>query len=470
MRALPWLGLVVGLAACTHPWDDLDPRLSGSGAQTSVTTSGAGTGGGSSSTTGGDGGAGAQGGGAEGGGGAGQGGSGGAGGGGPLRCGGTSLLADDFDDGAIGDLWWDSDSGGAVIDEAGGEIVILLPDLSSSWSAFQSKRLYDLHGDHFSVEVTAVVNDATSARQFIAAVAGGGDYLVIWLEEGTLHFTREVGGQYLELASVAFDPAVHRYWRLREDAGTTFWETSGDGNDYTVRAEASNDSLFPLDLLRFEVGASTDGSEVGPGEARFDDVNGGRAGGVWCKLSSFTDDFDDGDVSRRWDRSFFSATCTAAEIGGEAVMTLGSDSTDYCAYMSATSFDATGEGAIVEVTELPDPGVTAEAYFRLEVMDVHGVQITADQGDLSFGVIEDGTYQTIASLLYDPVDHRWWRLREAGGTAFFETSPDGAAWTTRADAPTPAPLTAVDVILGGGTWLPVVAPGEARYDNFNLPP
>ena len=38
----------------------------------------------------------------------------------------------------------------------------------------------------------------------------------------------------------------------------------------------------------------------------------------------------------------------------------------------------------------------------------------------------------------DPDAHRWLRIREGGGTVFFETSSDGQAWATFLGAPTPS--------------------------------
>ncbi|MFV0135496.1 hypothetical protein ACLGIH_20130 [Streptomyces sp. HMX87] len=41
------------------------------------------------------------------------------------------------------------------------------------------------------------------------------------------------------------------------------------------------------------------------------------------------------------------------------------------------------------------------------------------------------------TIPYDPVAHRWFRFREAGGTFYWETSPDASTWTVRRSMPTP---------------------------------
>ena len=42
------------------------------------------------------------------------------------------------------------------------------------------------------------------------------------------------------------------------------------------------------------------------------------------------------------------------------------------------------------------------------------------------------------SLTYSPIDHAWLRVRESGGTVYWESSGDGASWTVRRSLATPA--------------------------------
>ena len=80
-----------------------------------------------------------------------------------------------------------------------------------------------------------------------------------------------------------------------------------------------------------------------------------------------------------------------------------------------------------------------------------------------------GTHTTIASLAFDPVQHRYWQLREASGTIVWETSADAASWTSRGQAPTPFDVSSVEVVLSSGTYLAIASPGVATYGHFDLP-
>jgi len=82
---------------------------------------------------------------------------------------------------------------------------------------------------------------------------------------------------------------------------------------------------------------------------------------------------------------------------------------------------------------------------------------------------ESGYYDPAqVKVPYDPIAHAWLRLRESNGTTYWDTSPDGATWTTRKTAPTPSwvdgsPNSSVQFVANrdAGT------PNYAEVDNVN---
>lgn len=72
---------------------------------------------------------------------------------------------------------------------------------------------------------------------------------------------------------------------------------------------------------------------------------------------------------------------------------------------------------------------------------------------------------------YDPVDHRWWRIRHvsADSKVYFDTSPDGMTWTNQGDLPVNnEKADAVQIILYGGLQPPDATPeSPAEFDNIN---
>lgn len=97
-------------------------------------------------------------------------------------------------------------------------------------------------------------------------------------------------------------------------------------------------------------------------------------------------------------------------------------------------------------------------------------EIYLDYGDLWF---YGGGGAVNTSIPYDPVAHRWIGFRRDGTTIHFETSPDGATYTSQAE------LTDVDFIVNDpysvmlDAWFNdgYIAPGqEVYFDNLNIPP
>jgi hypothetical protein len=490
----------ISAGACTRDWDAYDPRLGSGGqgasgpstgtggASTSTTASNSsagGTGGATtSSSAGGTGGAttSSSAGGTGGTGGVttsssagGTGGTGGTGGsgGGPIHCGGTNVLADDFPGSDPGEVWNISDYGGATALETGGEAVVTLPSGSpgSSRGAFESNQYYDLTNDHVSIEVTSATNTATTAMAFFSVYYDGNNYIEISQTNGDLRFIRYIAGTWAELKSTLYNAVNHRHWRFREDGTDTHWETSSDGVNWTSQVSEPTAMLFPMNLVGIDFGGQTDGGEVNPGEARFDHLNGGGAPlGKWCPMSSLTDDFEDGIRARIWDSSWEPIPGMMVETGGDLVFTLPPNATPYANYGSAVRFDLTGSSIVIEVPQLADSASKAQTYVDLDAAGDNGFGMLVEGTTLYFDYWVAGTTQGVGSLLYSPVQHKWWRMREAGGTVYWETAPDGKAWTIREQFVPSFPVDALEVSLNCGIWQASANPGASHFDNLNLPP
>jgi len=75
-----------------------------------------------------------------------------------------------------------------------------------------------------------------------------------------------------------------------------------------------------------------------------------------------------------------------------------------------------------------------------------------------------------ASFPYNAVNHAWWKIRESGGTAFFETSPDGLNWTAFHSVAFAVPAAAQPVQFLVGDYINEVAVDYTYIDNVNTPP
>jgi hypothetical protein len=141
----------------------------------------------------------------------------------------------------------------------------------------------------------------------------------------------------------------------------------------------------------------------------------------------------------------------------------------YFSFYSATTYDLTASEVRLELVR---PLVAhANAYTHLSAFVTTGdsVAIGVRGGQLVCSYTVSGTLTAVATVPYDAARHRWLRLREQGGTLFWETSPQGTEWTVLASrTPPPVVLTALFLVTGAGTSGPVAAPGVAVFDNFNV--
>ncbi|HEV3048925.1 MAG TPA: vanadium-dependent haloperoxidase [Longimicrobium sp.] len=138
-------------------------------------------------------------------------------------------------------------------------------------------------------------------------------------------------------------------------------------------------------------------------------------------------------------------------------------------YQSATTYDLTESEFRIELVRAPFSIYGAAAYLQATLGTGDRVQIQVTGGYLNADIVISNASTKLARIPYDPVAHRWLRLREQLGTLRWEVSPDGDQWTAVASrSPHPITLTAVYALFGGGTLIAVPAPGVVVFDNFNV--
>jgi hypothetical protein len=534
LLALRWLGgglaLLVGLSACGFDWDKYDPRLgnggtgaSGLGGHGGTGATGGGgsgaTGGGGSGATGG-GGSGATGGGgsgATGGGGSGAtggsggtgntggsggtgntggsggtgntggsggtgntgntGGSGGTGntggtGGGP--CGSVDVLGDDFNDGVPPYDWSADTSGTGSIDETGGQTLFTLPtDGNGGGAQAFTWRFYDLTGKRLRIQVPTMCNTAVDCVGWFGLGEDDNNNADFAQNLGVLYFEYVRGGVSFTAASIPYDPVAHRWWAFREQGGMFYWETSPDGNAWTVRASRLAPSqLFPVDSIQVGLGAYDYGS-VSPGVVAFDNLQGGGPPTEgWCQASSFSDNFSAGALGHTWSaRSWTSSSCSYTEQGGQLVFSHNGDSWESCGVDLPPAWDMTNDAIYVEVPALDANVANFNVWFGLEGGYGNWIEFDTDGNQLQYAYSVGGNTTVGYSQTYNAVQHRWWRIRESSGNTYWETSANGTNWVTRLMVPDPLPsMTALDVELGVDCGSGCATPAGVSFDNYNRLP
>ena len=137
--------------------------------------------------------------------------------------------------------------------------------------------------------------------------------------------------------------------------------------------------------------------------------------------------------------------------------------------VSARPYNLTGSAALVNAKQVVANGnVDNQFSVRIDASNELGWQY--QQGNLYVFYVVNNVRTTITPFAYDPVQHAWWRIREAGGTVYWETAPDGITWTSHtsvADATLP-PLSLLYAKLYAETFgAGLATPGTAQYAKFD---
>lgn len=199
-----------------------------------------------------------------------------AGGGGGATLGEPSAsFADDFDDNARDAAKWKLDALAGSWDEQVSAV--------EQSGRLEVTPLASTAGAHYNGYLSASTWGATDARarvQVSQATQGAAETVFTlsrdvnnWLrfvvQAGQLLFKSKLAGAEAS-ASIAYDPAAHRWWSLRHDRARdeVSFETSADGRAWTRRRVVTHP--FPLSAVTIELGAGSSASVADPGAAFFD--------------------------------------------------------------------------------------------------------------------------------------------------------------------------------------------------------
>jgi hypothetical protein len=181
-------------------------------------------------------------------------------------CGATELLRDEFDVPGPAPLFTQFTSNGLTVDEAGGRWnLTFAANLGAGrYAGYQSVLSYPASGLCASIESVTLPNPG-AAMYF--KLTGGDEQIEFFAVDGLLRLRTQKGGQVVTLAAYPFDPVQHRFWRLRNQGGTTFWDTSPDNASFVAHVSTS---FLTATQLFFEHGGGAMSSVQNGGTGSFD--------------------------------------------------------------------------------------------------------------------------------------------------------------------------------------------------------
>ena len=135
----------------------------------------------------------------------------------------------------------------------------------------RSEATFDLTGCAVRVEVPRVLPSGVTG-ELTWSIQIGADTIFVRVRRPGIHFAITEGTE-LDDAMATYDETAHRWWRVREDAGVLYVETSADGSDWTVQVQRAHALDLGATRVAFHVATTSNGDFEGP---QFDDVRVGE--------------------------------------------------------------------------------------------------------------------------------------------------------------------------------------------------
>lgn len=145
-------------------------------------------------------------------------------------------------------------------------------------------------------------------------------------------------------------------------------------------------------------------------------------------------------------------------------------SANYYGIDSEELIDLTGSEISIEVLDVGNQGLASLEVNPIDLLldaDNHLLWLITN-GDLGAYKKVAGTLSLVgSSVTYNATDHRWLRIRESGGTIYWDASPDRSTWTNIASLATPFALSPLLLTISIGTWQAEGSTSQMIVDNLN---
>jgi hypothetical protein len=157
--------------------------------------------------------------------------------------------------------------------EVNGRIEIPLPSGVPGISSgeMSSNSTYDLTESEVRIELVRALIPHPSAETRLLITDTGSNYLKLAVIDGILLANQWVNGAGKIFTLAPYDPAAHRWLRVRERHGKVHYETSPDAETWTTLA--SDTTPFAVSSVYIRFGAAAYAAVASPGTAIFDNLN-----------------------------------------------------------------------------------------------------------------------------------------------------------------------------------------------------
>ncbi|MEV7034641.1 hypothetical protein AB0N99_30970 [Streptomyces sp. NPDC093272] len=134
---------------------------------------------------------------------------------------------------------------------------------------------------------------------------------------------------------------------------------------------------------------------------------------------------------------------------------------------TSSVYDATSSSVYAQIGVAANGNGNTKTIMRVRLDSNNAMTIRVESGVFKQVNVTGGSSTTVTLPTYDPHQHRYWRLRETGGTFYADTSPDGLTWTNQSSMAYTWSATAVTFQIEAQAGATEVAGNTAVISNVN---
>lgn len=183
----------------------------------------------------------------------------------------AETLTDNFNDNSIDGAKWTNGGSGQVVEQSGR--IEISTQKAANYFQLTSLVTYDLTSSYYLVQILYAGNQTLVSRQTILyAELDVNNKVYIQIDQGNISANYVVAGTPTYGAgSVTYNPATHKWVRLREASGTTYFEYSTNGHTWSTLHSLAN----PITLTAVTAGlqSGTYAAEAYESTSVFDNFN-----------------------------------------------------------------------------------------------------------------------------------------------------------------------------------------------------
>ena len=322
-------------------------------------------------------------------------------------------------------------------------------------SGLSSTNNYNLTGSYVYGQFLPyqTANSETGLQLYLDAT----DLIVISYAGGNMVTTLTQAGVTTNGPVVTYSPTQHAWWQISELNGTLTFSTAPDGVSWTTLWTTT----YTINVTALTISAYAGNYATEPtGTSYITNINTQAPAAL-----TLTDTFASNDLSTVWSWNYGTVSVSGNQCSIQA------DSSFSSGIISSTTYNLIGSQVAAQI--LPYAVATGETGLQLSDSDpVAGnyFQIAYVAGQLQFNMRYNGTVTSGSPVPYSSLTHAFWRIREASGTVYFETAPDGATWVTQWSAAYSFGVSSLMAQVYAGVDGTSNPTGTAYVNTVNVPP